>query len=105
MNFSAGARAVVPSVCTMPLGVRENLVEDVIRIVKVAEGFRDDPAGHGDAEQTRERFNDIVVHLSELMASMIASPLTGRIFLLPPDAYVDAETRTESVEANFLKRV
>ena len=89
----------------MPLGIRENLVEDVIRIVKVAEGFRDDPAGHGDAETTRERFNDIVVHLSELMAAMIASPLTGRIFLQPPDAYVDAETRKESLEANFLKRV
>ena len=89
----------------MPLGVRENLVEDVIRIVKVAEGFRDDPAGHGGAETTRERFNDIVVHLSELMAAMIARPLTGRIFLQPPDAYVDAETRKESLEANFLKRV
>ena len=105
MNFSAGARALALPVRTMPLGVRENLVEDVIRIVKVAEGFRDDAAGHGDAEKTRERFNDIVVHLSELMAAMIASPLTGRIFLQSPDAYVDAETRKESVAANFLKRV
>ena len=89
----------------MPLGIRENLVEDVIRIVKVAEDYRDDTAAHANAETTRERFNDIVVHLSEFMAAMLASPLTGRIFLQPPDAYVNTETRQESVEANFLERV
>ena len=81
----------------MPLGIRENLVEDVIRIVKVAETYREDTAAHGDPETTRERFNDMVVHLSELMAAMIASPLTGRIFLQPPDAYVNTETRQQSV--------
>lgn len=89
----------------MPLGIRENLVEDVIRIVKVAETYRDDAAAHGDPETTKERFNDMVVHLSELMTAMIASPLMGRIFLQPPDAYVDTETRQQSVEANFLNKI
>ena len=103
--LNANARAPALPVRTMPLGIRENLVEDVIRIVKIAETYRDDAAAHGDPETTKERFNDMVVHLSELMAAMIASPLTGRVFLQPPDAYVDAETRKESLEANFLKRV
>lgn len=103
--LNANARARALPVRTMPLGIRENLVEDVIRIVKIAETYRDDAAAHGDPETTRERFNDMVVHLSELMSAMIASPLTGRIFLHPPDAYVDTETREASLEENFLKRV
>ena len=103
--LNANARAATLPVRTMPLGIRENLVEDVIRIVKIAETYRDDAAAHGDPETTKERFNDMVVHLSELMAAMIASPLTGRIFLEPPEAYVHSETRQQSVEANFLNKV
>ena len=62
----------------MPLSIRQNLVEDVIKITQLVEQYRDDRAAHANAEQTQERFNDVHVHLCELMSAMIASPLTGR---------------------------
>jgi len=89
----------------MPPSLRENLIEDVIKIAKLVEQYRDDRAAHSDTEKTQERFNDIHVHVCELMSSMISSPLSGRIFLTPPSAYVDEETRKQSLDKNFLKKV
>ena len=89
----------------MPPSIRQNLIEDVIRITKLVEEYRDDKASHKDAEQVHEHFNDIHVHLCELMSAMIASPLSGRIFLVPPEAYVDAETKEASLDANFQQKI
>lgn len=90
---------------SMPLSLRENLIEDVIKITKLVEEYRDDRSAHSDAEQTQERFNDIHVHLCELMSSMISSPLSGRIFLTSPSAYVDEETREASLNENLLQKI
>lgn len=89
----------------MPHSVRQNLVEDVIQITTLVEKYRDDKASHKIPEQVHEHFNDIHVHLCELMSAMIASPLSGRIFLAPPEAYVDAETMEASLNANFLNKM
>ena len=89
----------------MPLSIRDNLVEDVIRITKLVEQYRDDQASHENAEQVHDHFNDIHVHLCELMSAMIASPLSGRIFLAPPEAYVDAETKEASLDTQFMQKI
>lgn len=89
----------------MPLSIRQNLVEDVIKITQLVEQYRDDRAAHENAEQTQERFNDVHVHLCELMSAMIASPLTGRIFLPTPEEYVDEETRAQSLQEQFVSQV
>ena len=89
----------------MPPNIRENLVENVIRITTLVEKYRDDKASHKDIVQVHENFNDIHVHLCELLSAMIASPLSGRLFLVTPEGYVSAETQKASLEQNFVQKI
>jgi hypothetical protein len=50
----------------------------------------------GDA-QTHEDLRDLETTLCRLMADMIASPMTGRLYLPNPAGYVDTDTRQASV--------
>lgn len=48
-------------------------------------------------EATQETVNDIHTLLCKFMTSMISSPITGRLFMANPVAYVDEETRIASL--------
>lgn len=48
-------------------------------------------------EITQEAVNDMHTLLCKFMTSMISSPITGRIFMANPVAYVDEETRIASL--------
>ena len=89
----------------MPVEIRDNMIEELIKLIKLVREFRDDQKTHSDAILTKERFSDIDVHLCEIMSSMIASPLTGRIFLPPPDFYVQDDVRQASIKENFCDKI
>jgi hypothetical protein len=50
-----------------------------------------------DLESTKLEVHDIETMLCNYMKDMISSPITGRLFLPSPSAYVDEATRVASL--------
>jgi len=84
----------------MPPHIKNNLAEDVVAIIQVVQRYRQEAC-------TLTNFNhhaaleDLNTHLCDLLSSMISSPITGRLYLAPPNAYVTPEQRKESLTAQF----
>lgn len=85
--------------------IRSNLVESVVALCDQVEELKADSVILKDVTATRERLADLHLALCELMHSMIASPLTGRIFLSSPEAYVTEAARQESFQMQFASRL
>ena len=85
--------------------IRNNLVENVVALCDVVEELKEDYVILKNTTATKERLNDLHLALCELMHSMIASPLTGRIFLSGPEAYVTEATQQESFQMQFASRL
>tara|TARA_Y100000361_G_scaffold135567_1_gene135594 strand:+ start:63 stop:326 length:264 start_codon:yes stop_codon:yes gene_type:complete len=85
----------------MPLSIKQNLAEDVIAILNAVKRYRLEASTHPNFS-IQDTLQDIETHLCDLLTSMISSPLTGRIFLLPPSAYVTEQEREESVRRGLL---
>ena len=85
--------------------IRSNLVESVVALCDQVEELKADSVILTDVTATRERLTDLHLALCELMHSMIASPLTGRIFLSSPEAYVTEAARQESFQMQFASRL
>lgn len=84
----------------MPSHIRENLPENVIDIINLVKRMKSD-AQTNPKFSTQESLEDLETHLCDLLSSMIASPLTGRIFLQAPSAYVPAEVAQSSLRAHL----
>ena len=85
--------------------IRSNLVENVIVLCDMVEELKENYAILKDTKAVSERLNDVHLALCELMHSMIASPLTGRIFLSTPEAYVTEGTKQDSFQTQFASRL
>ena len=85
--------------------IRSNLVESVVALCDQVEELKADSVMLADVTATRECLTDLHLALCELMHSMIASPLTGRIFLSSPEAYVTDVARQESFQTQFASRL
>lgn len=83
----------------MPPSIFQNLPEDVVAIINVVKRYR--------TEATTPNFDsiaalgDLETHLCDLLRSMISSPITGRIYLQPPAAYVPQDVRDASLHLNL----
>ena len=78
---------------------KENLVEDVLALIHVnSEFLKAVPQGQ---DYATECLQDMHTHLCELLSKMIASPLTGRVFMPGPDMYVGTKTRLQSLQQVF----
>ena len=81
----------------MPLKIRHNLPEDVIAILQLIKRYRRDLAANRVPFDMDAALGDLETHLCDFLSSMISSPLTGRMFLSPPQAYVSDEIRQHSM--------
>ena len=84
----------------MPTNIRQNLPENVISILKLVKRYRSEAAGSPNFD-TGEALGDLETHLCDLLSSMVSSPLTGRIFLQPPAAYVPHQVAQDHLHASL----
>ena len=84
----------------MVANIKENLPEFVIDILKLVKRYREDAHRNPDFD-TLEALRDLETYLCDLLSAMIASPLTGRLFLQPPAAYVPEDEAQRSLRANL----
>ena len=82
----------------MHLHIKQNLAEDVISILNIVKRHRCEIAANRTPFDASSAFEDLETHLCDLLSSMISSPLTGRLFLSPPQAYVSEEARQSSLQ-------
>lgn len=74
----------------MPLKIKDNLVEELIEILKFVNWFIQKQTQDSSQNQSeiKEFLDDIHTKLCSLMTAMIASPLSGRMFLPMPREYL-----------------
>lgn len=78
------------------LTTNDNLIIQLSKIIQTTRTalMRSDMS----ASDAHEHIRDVETLLCHLMADMISSPMTGRLHLPNPEAYVDAATRRASLE-------
>ena len=74
----------------MPLKIKDNLVEELIEIIKFVNWFIKKQTQDSSQNQSemKEFLDDIHTKLCSLMSAMISSPLSGRMFLPMPREYL-----------------
>lgn len=74
----------------MPLKIKDNLVEELIEIIKFVNWFIQKQTQDSSQNQSemKEFLDDIHTKLCSLMTAMISSPLSGRMFLPMPREYL-----------------
>lgn len=85
----------------MPLHIKQNIPEDVVAILKVVKRYRHE-ASSMHTFNHHAALEDLECHLCDLLSSIISAPLNGRLFLLPPSAYVTPEQKQQSIQTNLL---
>lgn len=87
---------------TMPFKVKDNLVEELIDIVKFLKASRDRVRETPSTQnEMHEILDDLDLKLCNLMTSMISSPLTGRILMPTPASYVTQDQIQEGIRSQM----
>lgn len=78
------------NLASMPLKIKDNLVEELIEIIKFVNWFIQKQTQDSSQNQSemKEFLDDIHTKLCSLMTAMISSPLSGRMFLPMPREYL-----------------
>lgn len=84
----------------MPLHIKQNLPETVIDILNIIKRYRTEARTHLHFD-VHASLQDLETHLCDLLSSMIASPITGRLFLLPPSSYVTPQDMETNLSLHF----
>lgn len=82
------------------VSVKDNLVEEVLKIVDSirAERTRVQQEPSSVTNETTDAYlADVQTLLCRLISSMISSPLSGRMSLMPPEAYITPAEREQSL--------
>ena len=82
---------------------KDNLVEEVLRIIDTIRMERE-RVRHEEmltAISVDEYLQDVQTLLCRLVSSMISAPLNGRMNILPPEAYMSADARELSLDAQI----
>ena len=89
--------------------VRNNVVEDVLKCISIIDARRDAmQAQTENAAQLRESTTDMLLEikiiLSNLIASFITAPVSGRMFIPLPPAHVTEEDKARSLQQQLQQR-
>lgn len=80
--------------------ITDNLPETVVSIINVVKRYRTEAKTNVNFDH-HAALEDLQTHLSDFLSTMISSPLTGRVFLSHPRAYISEAVQEESLRRNF----
>jgi hypothetical protein len=82
---------------------KDNLVEEVLRIIDTVRAERERVLREEllTAASVDAYLHDVQTLLCRLVSSMISAPLSGRMDIMPPEAYVSPEERGLSLDAQI----
>lgn len=81
--------------------IKDNLPETVVAIIQVVKRYRSEAQTNVNFDH-HAALEDLQTHLSDFLSAMIASPLTGRVFLSHPRAYISEADQEASLQQNFI---
>ena len=89
--------------------IRNNVVEDVLKCISIIDARRDAMQAQAEnAAQLRESSVDMLQEIQEILSNLIASfitaPVSGRMFIPLPPAYVTEEDKTRSLQQQMQQR-
>ena len=82
--------------------VEGNVIEAILKCIRmVSEKQERLEAGGAEASGVRETLEDVRIELCRLASLLVTAPITGRMFLPLPGAYVSAEDAQKSLRSQL----
>jgi len=90
----------------MSCRIHENLiVEMTLLVASIRKHQRELNASAASREAINDVMEDLTLHCTRIISSMLSTPLTGRLLIPTPEETVSMDARQQSLRLNFIDAV